>query len=622
MATLSPAFLDELRQRLTLSSVVGRKVRLVRRGREHSGLCPFHNEKSPSFTVNDDKGFFHCFGCGAHGDVIGFVMRADGLQFPEAVETLAAEAGMQMPKADPVERARAERAATLYDVLEAAALWFIGQLETQAGAEGKRYLLEKRGLRPETVRRFRLGYAPGGFTALKQAMLARGLTEAQLIAAGLVKQREDGGDSFDYFRDRVIFPITDKRGRVIAFGGRALGENPAKYLNSPETELFHQGANLYNLATAREAARAAGTVIVAEGYMDVIALAQGGFAHAVAPLGTALTEAQMEVLWQLSDEPLLCFDGDAAGLRAGYRAADRALPLLKPGRSFRFALLPGGRDPDDLIKAEGPQAMNAVLAEARPLSDILWRRATEGQAFPTPERQAQLRHDLMVKLCEEIGDQSVKEYYRQFFKDRLYEFFRPGPRGPRPVRQPGPRPGGPRGTGGRWDQPPPPPQAVLPPPATETNLADRQLLVAAITHPEMVHRQVERFVHARFRDPEWDALKTMVANLVLDFDGLDSEGLRNHLKSNGFAAALGVLDGDATPKIERYARSSTPPDEVLRDWIGVLDRHDLAALEDELLMAQRALEQDLSEDNLARLVALQAERDRLRIAIGESRDGN
>ncbi|MGQ3032456.1 MAG: DNA primase, partial [Ferrovibrionaceae bacterium] len=256
MASLSPAFLDELRQRLTLSSVVGRKVRLVRRGREHTGLCPFHNEKSPSFTVNDDKGFFHCFGCGAHGDVIGFVMRSDGLQFPEAVETLAAEAGMQLPKADPAERARAERAATLYDVLEAAAQWFTGQLDTQAGADAKRYLLDKRALRPDTARRFRLGYAPGGFTALKQAMLARGLTEAQLVAAGLVKQREDGGESFDYFRDRVMFPITDKRGRVIAFGGRALGDNPAKYLNSPETELFHKGANLYNLATAREAARA------------------------------------------------------------------------------------------------------------------------------------------------------------------------------------------------------------------------------------------------------------------------------------------------------------------------------------------------------------------------------
>lgn len=620
MASLSPAFLDELRQRLTLSSVVGRKVRLVRRGREHTGLCPFHNEKSPSFTVNDDKGFFHCFGCGAHGDVIGFVMRSDGLQFPEAVETLAAEAGMQLPKADPAERARAERAATLYDVLEAAAQWFAGQLDTQAGADAKRYLLDKRALRPDTVRRFRLGYAPGGFTALKQAMLARGLTEAQLVAAGLVKQREDGGESFDYFRDRVMFPITDKRGRVIAFGGRALGDNPAKYLNSPETELFHKGANLYNLATAREAARAVGTVIVAEGYMDVIALAQGGFHHAVAPLGTALTEAQMDVLWQLSNEPMLCFDGDAAGLRAGYRAAERALPLLKPGRSFRFALLPGGRDPDDLIRAEGPQAMGAVLEAARPLSDILWRRATEGRAFPTPERQAELRHDLVVKLCEEIGDQSVKEYYRQFFKDRLYEFFRAAPRTQRPFQRPGARPPG-RG-GGRWDQPPPHPQAILPPPATETNLADRQLLVAALAHPELVRRQVERFSQARFRDPEWDALKTAVADLVLDHDGLDSEGLRNHLKSNGFAAALGVLDGDATPKIERYARSSTPADEVARDWVGVLDRHDLAALEDEVLMAQRALEQDLSEDNLARLVALQAERDRLRIAIGESRDGN
>ena len=357
-----PEFLDEIRARVPLAGVVGRRVKLAKRGREHSGLCPFHNEKTPSFTVSEDKGFYHCFGCGAHGDALGFVMRMEGLSFPEAVERLAGEAGLRVPQASPEERAAARRRADLYDVVEAAAAWFEERLAGSEGAEARAYL-ESRGLRRETVTSFRLGYAPDRRGMLRAALNARGLDNAQLAEAGLIKLPEapqdapdaaSAGAPRDYFLNRIIFPITDRRGRAIAFGGRALGESRAKYLNSPETPLFHKGRVLYNQARARQAAHDTGELIVCEGYMDVIALGQAGFPAAVAPLGTAITEQQIAVLWRLADEPVLCLDGDQAGRRAGFRAAERALGLLKPGRSLRFAALPEGEDPDSLVRGQGP----------------------------------------------------------------------------------------------------------------------------------------------------------------------------------------------------------------------------------------------------------------------------
>ena len=346
-----PRFLDELRQRCSLADVVGRRVRLTKRGREYVGLCPFHNEKTPSFNVVEDKGFFHCFGCGAHGDVIGFLMQNGGLGFREAVEQLAGEAGLEVPQSTPQERERAQRQVDLQDAMEAACVFFQAQLEAPAGRTGLAYL-ERRGLDAATIRRFRLGFAPDGREALKRALAGK-IPEALLVEGGLLRRPEDGGATYDYFRNRVIFPIGDRGGRIIAFGGRVIGEGQPKYLNSPETPLFQKGRVLYGWAAARANAAKEPSAIVTEGYMDVIALHRAGFATAVAPLGTALTEAQLEELWKLAPEPILCFDGDAAGERAALRAADRALPLLRPGISLRFAALPAGEDPDTLIARYG-----------------------------------------------------------------------------------------------------------------------------------------------------------------------------------------------------------------------------------------------------------------------------
>ena len=401
-----PGFLDDVRARTALVGLVGRRVKLVKRGREHTGLCPFHNEKTPSFTVSEEKGFFHCFGCGAHGDAIGFVMRSEGLSFPEAVERLAGEAGLQVPRESPEARAAARRQAGILDVLDAAATWFQEQLQAASGA-GARAYLEERGLDAACAGTYRLGYAPDRRGLLRAALNARGLDDAGLAAAGLIKQAEDGAGPRDYFFNRIIFPITDRRGRVIAFGGRALGESRAKYLNSPETPLFHKSRTLYNLARARQGAHDTGELIVVEGYMDVIALGQAGFPAVVAPLGTAITAEQLAELWRQNEEPILCLDGDAAGWRAALRAAERALPLLRPGRSLRFATLPPGEDPDSLVRGVGSPAMRAVLDAARPMSELIWLMETQGRDLNTPERQAGLIQALDERL-RTISDANVQ----------------------------------------------------------------------------------------------------------------------------------------------------------------------------------------------------------------------
>ncbi|MBZ0216965.1 MAG: DNA primase, partial [Fimbriimonadaceae bacterium] len=340
----SPQFLDEIRARLAVSDVVGRKVRLQKRGREFVGLSPFNPEKTPSFTVNDQKGFYHCFSSGKHGDIFGFVMETEGLEFPEAVERLANEAGIALPKPDPVAAERAQRDKTLYDVQELACAYFEEQLQSRAGAAARGYLSD-RGVDPLTQQKFRLGYAPRDRHALKQYLAAHDVPVDVMNRSGLIISGDDIAVSYDRFRDRIMFPISDSRGRMIAFGGRALSPDAkAKYLNSPETPIFHKGGNLYNAFNAREAAHKRGTAIVVEGYMDVIALAMAGFTNAVAPLGTALTEDQLGLLWRMGDEPVLCFDGDSAGRKAMYRAIDLALPKLSPGKSLSFALLPEGQD--------------------------------------------------------------------------------------------------------------------------------------------------------------------------------------------------------------------------------------------------------------------------------------
>src|SRR5712691_5494309 len=408
-----PGFLDELRSRVPLSDLVGRRIRLTRRGREQAGLCPFHNEKTPSFYVVEDKGFFHCFGCGAHGDAIGFLMRADNLDFIEAVERLAGEAGIAVPQQTPQDRERAQRQKTLLEALAAAADFYEAQLWSPSGARARDYLA-RRGLDPETIRRFRLGWAPDDRQALRRS-LAADFPDALLIEGGLLHRQppsappgaapEAGseGEPSDYFRNRVMFPIGDRAGRVIAFGGRVLGDGQPKYLNSPDTPLFEKGRVLYGWSAARAGAgrdaEAGGPgAIVTEGYMDVIALHRAGFATAVAPLGTALTEFQLSELWRLAPEPILCFDGDAAGQRAAARALRRALPLLRPGQSLRFASLPSGEDPDSVVRTKGRGHFDQILAAARPLSGVLWELELGGRRLDTPERRA----DLERRLTEDI----------------------------------------------------------------------------------------------------------------------------------------------------------------------------------------------------------------------------
>ncbi|TKD50794.1 DNA primase [Sphingomonas baiyangensis] len=417
--SLPPAFLDELRARTTLSALVGRSVKLQRAGREFKACCPFHNEKSPSFYVNDDKGFYHCFGCGAHGDAIRWMTEQQGLPFIDAVKELAQAAGLDMPERDARATQRAERARSLHDAMAAAAAWYESQLWGIDGAEA-RAMLERRGVREETARAFGMGFAPDSRGRLRQALAEFG--DAMLIECGLLIQVE-GKEPYDRFRGRLMIPIRDVRGRVIAFGGRIIGAGEPKYLNSPDTPLFDKGRTLYNVERASAAARKVGQVIVVEGYMDVIALAQAGCAEAVAPLGTALTEMQLERLWRMADVPVLCFDGDAAGQKAAIRAAERALPMLAPGKRIEIATLPAGLDPDDIVGAGGAKAFRSVLKRARSLDDFIW--TSEFAALPPqagPDERAALLHRL-DKAAETIGDPILRQQYRSAFRERFYGVF-------------------------------------------------------------------------------------------------------------------------------------------------------------------------------------------------------
>ncbi|MBO0735270.1 MAG: DNA primase [Alphaproteobacteria bacterium] len=528
-----PGFLDELRSRIPLSGLIGRKVRLVRRGRELVGLCPFHHEKTPSFYVVEDKSFFHCFGCGAHGDAVGFVMRADNLDFIEAVEKLAGEAGLSVPQATAKDRRRAQQQKTLLEAAEAAAAFYEAQLWGGAGSHAREYL-RRRGLDPETIRRFRLGWAPDERWALRRA-LGASFSDALLAEAGLLRRPEDG-EPFDYFRNRVIFPIGDRAGRVIAFGGRVLGDGHPKYLNSPATPLFDKGRVLYGWSAARASAARGGetprsAVIVTEGYMDVIALHRAGFGAAVAPLGTALSEPQLQELWRLAPEPILCFDGDAAGRRAAARAVDRALPLLRPGYSLRFAALRPGEDPDSIVRTSGSAAFDEILAAARPLSGMLWEVEFGGKRLDTPENRADLEHRLTQKI-EAIADRTVRGEYHRFVRDRMFELGRPARRNEKaPAR----------------------PRAVFvrdgpePPPRPGGRIQRENLIRIVLTFPSLVDEVAEELAALDIPEPELDRLRCEILGAEASRPGLDACALRQHLEENGLAAAV---DGLLLPSVD------------------------------------------------------------------------
>jgi DNA primase len=588
-----PRFLEELRDRVSLASVIGRRVKLQRRGRSHVGLCPFHNEKTPSFNVIGEKGFYHCFGCGAHGDAIEFVRRTEGLSFVEAVERLAGEAGLPVPQADPAERERFEREAKLRDPLESAARWFEQQLRGPGAATARRYL-EGRGLKGETIARFRLGYAPASRSALKEALLKEGHAEAALVECGLLRKPEDGGATYDYFRDRIMFPIADARGRVIGFGARAMGDAQPKYLNSPETPLFRKGRTLYNLAIAREASRAASAVIAAEGYMDVIALAEAGIEHAVAPLGTALTEEQMQVLWRLVPEPYLCFDGDNAGVRAALRAAERALPLLKPGHSFRFVMLPEGEDPDSLIRKTGRPAFDAALAQALPLNELLWRATRAAHPADTPERQAAFEAAAKA-IPGKIEDPTVRGYYERWIFEKLREGkFKPR----RQPWTPGQR---------QWKGAPLTPSGPLRklPSLADTRVRrERSLIALVLAHPALLVHVDEALGDIEFSRPELDRLRHAVLEAAARFPTLDSETLRRHLSDNNLAGVADSLSSSSTFRPQVF-RPDAELDEVWRQFAetaSLLRRETLVTVE--LRQEETALAEAMNEQTLRRFLAV------------------
>lgn len=561
----SHQFLDELRARVALADVVGKRVKLVRKGREHTGCCPFHNEKTPSFYVYDDH--YHCFGCGAHGSAIDFVMETEGLSFPEAVERLAADVGMEVPRETPEDRERQQRRASLYDVMEAACAFFEKALRMPEGKAGLDYF-RHRGLTDATIKDFRLGFAPDNRDAIKAALMRDGVTEDQMIACGLLKRPDDARDAYGYFRGRVMFPITDRRGRVIAFGARILGKGEPKYLNSPETDLFHKGRNLYGLVTAMRASRDAGTVIVAEGYMDVIGLAQGGMAHAVAPLGTALTEEQLALLWKMVPEPVLCFDGDAAGQRAAARAAERALPMLKPGFGLRFAVMPKGEDPDSLVAKGGQAAMQAVLEKAEPLSEVLWRLESGGRLPATPEERAavQQRLDTHVRT---IADPTVRKFFAEFFEKRLW------PQGTPQPEWGGSRSGGRRGAKGRrgrgtWGEPEF--GIGLSHDQAEREKVDRPrhlaqtMLAAVLNHPDLFDLVEDRLGGLHFGDGALDRLRQAVVEELSGHPGADQALLAGALAARGLATVTAALFAQPYVRAHRDIRADAPFEAALAAW--------------------------------------------------------
>jgi len=472
--SLPPGFLDDLRTRTSLSQVVGRKVMWdTRKSNQGKGdlwaPCPFHQEKTASFHVDDRKGFYYCFGCHAKGDAISFVRETENVDFMEAVRILASEAGMPMPERDPQAQAKADRRTQLSDVMEIAVQYFRLQLKTGAGAVARDYLAGRK-LSEAALERFEIGFAPDVWQGLWDHLKGKNIEDDLILGAGLAKPSQKGGKPYDTFRGRIMYPIRDARGRAIAFGGRAMDPNDnAKYLNSPETELFDKSRTLYNHGPAREAAGKGQPLIVAEGYMDVIALAEGGFGASVAPLGTAVTEHQLQMLWRVADEPIIALDGDTAGLRAAHRVIDLALPMLEAGKSLRFAIMPEGQDPDDLIRAEGAAGVQAYLDRALPMVQLLWQRETEGRVFDSPERKAALDKALREKIML-IRDPSIRTHYGQAIKDMRWELFSPrrAPQGK----------GNWQGKGRKWNAPDP-----------ASASAKSSLLVAAGERAEMHMRE-------------------------------------------------------------------------------------------------------------------------------------
>lgn len=626
----TPHFLDEIRARLPVSQVVSRTVALKKAGREWRGLSPFKSERTPSFFVNDQKGFYHCFATGSHGDIFKFVMETEGLSFLEAVERLAGEAGLQLPLAEPrspAQREKADQTTRLLLLLEAATAFFQANLAGPGGEEARRYIA-RRGLNRETVTTFRLGYAPAGRGALRDALARQGYTPDEMALAGMLIAGPDIPVAYDRFRHRVMFPIADAKGRTIAFGGRAMDKSaPAKYLNSPETPLFHKGSVLFNAARARPLAHTRNRIIAVEGYMDVIALTEAGFGEAVAPLGTALTEDQVQLLWRMSPEPILCFDGDAAGKKAAYRAVDTVLPHLKPGQSVQFAFLPDGLDPDDLVRTRGPAAFEDVLAKhVRPLFDVLMEKeelADTGRL--TPDQRAALEVRLKA-LVARIGDAAVRRQYETELRQTLWEKSR---REIRAITSSGERrasgAGGKRRDNAQLDwrireraklaRPGRRPERGPEPAVASNELVARVaqasprealLLLTLVNHPWLVVEEAEAIAGLSLSDVGLRRLRDTMLSVMMDENLLDRETLATHLHAQGLAPVLALVQRAITHKGDKFAEPEADRAAVETGWHHTVELHRKVELRRELANAELVWNSEGSEDAFARICEIKA----------------
>ncbi|OOO25820.1 DNA primase [Agrobacterium salinitolerans] len=609
----SNSFLDEIRDRVNISDVIGRRVSWDKKKTNTSrgdywACCPFHGEKSPSFHCEDRKGRYHCFGCGVSGDHFRFLTELEGLNFPEAVQQIADMAGISMPQPDPQAEKRERERTSLQDVMEMATLFFQDQLQTALGARARAYLRD-RGLTGRTIETFRLGYAPDSRNALKEHLASKGVTKEQMEACGLVVH-ENVPVSYDRFRDRIMFPILSSREKVIAFGGRAMAADAvAKYLNSNETELFHKGNVLYNFARARRASQAAGgSVIAVEGYMDVIALYQAGVENAVAPLGTALTESQLDLLWKMSPQPILCFDGDGAGIRAANRAADLALPHIKPDRSVSFALLPDGKDPDDLVRLEGRAPFDRVLSEAKPLAAMIWSRETSGVTFDTPEKRAQLESRLR-QIVAVIGDETVRRFYQQDMRERLNGFFQPrfqqgGAQGGN-FRRNGAQPAGrgfQRNAPGRGGAMAAPASSISDRLAqsglvrgyqTKPSLRESVLAITIVNHPELLLEEYDEIAAIDYENRDlqrlWSTVLTYAAESAAD---ISRAGLIERLSQQGFEVLLKAMDQQVRNARLWTATEQAAMEDAREGYVQALSLHKRTK---SLLWQKKELEREIAE---------------------------
>ena len=583
-------FCDELRAKISIVDVVGSKVKLVRKGREYTACCPFHNEKTPSFTVNEAKGFYHCFGCGAHGDIIKFEMEANGLSFIDAVEKLAHKVGMQLPKLNPESKEQAEKRATAYDIMEMAARFFEKTLRLPAGREGLDYLYS-RGFGDDIISKFRLGFAPGN-NGLKAQLSSHGVSDKEMAELGLLTIPENNRPH-DFFRNRVMIPIMDKRGKVIAFGGRVMDGSQPKYLNSPETPVFNKRRILYNLNYARECGYDAKRLIICEGYMDVIAMDKYGIGYAVAPLGTALTEDQIQEAWKVVNEPICCFDGDTAGIRAAVRSVDRVLPILRPGYSLQYAFLPDKQDPDEFLKAKGTEEFLKVVTATVPLKDLLWRKTLEGKLVNTPEQKARIEKDIKEEVAK-IADETVRGYYIQEMKRKIYsDLVEPGRSEHRreTSRQQTSKRSLVRGTRTDLD-----------------DLVAKYVISAFVCYPQLAEEYEERLFNFTIKDSRLKALFEAVTEIVRDDPELKDEA--------ELAAKLDAKEdlGDWKRLVDVHILKEQCPDiiKMRKDLDERIIEVQLRQLEADIRESKRLLESgSFSDEDYKRYEMLRKERDML-----------